>query len=302
LQDENTELARWLEGIQSLSLFSGEKKARFRDALQAWMDYSSSWFIREDIASVRAFFKKHSRKLGATWVNEDRLQAVRAEVKSGLSIQFQGRATPIEVGSILISEAMDHFLDRLQSPGKKKWAKPPTPSGWLFTVLAEIAHEAVPESSSSLMVWKERGAPALWIEKGPQEAKSQIYYLRTELPWTRDSLSPSVQKRVASRMLKKWQELFPFIEFHWVRFYPDWRESASELQEEYGYPALRFIPAEFRMYSKKGMGTRSGMENVFVVSPESYPEMGLRGPWVAALESVAAIAQKRGFLGPLGPV
>ena len=125
-------------------------------------------------------------------------------------------------------------------------------------------------------------------------------YLRTYLPFRQESLGIEYQRIVAARMLRQFVEIAPFSEFHLQRVFPDFRGDGVELSEAYGFPSLLLVPENLRRYSGVGVGTDSGIQGMYVVNPEAYPELGTLGATVAAVQAVAALAQQKGLSGPFG--
>jgi hypothetical protein len=159
----------------------------------------------------------------------------------------------------------------------------------------------------SRTVWKEGHAPVLDIELadprsyGLLEPENRIIFLRTLLPYDEVTLSIRYQRMVAARMFRQLSELIPFIENHVVRIFPDFRsaDGNEEFADVYGFPSLRMIPENIRSFNEAGLGSRSGIEGLFVANSESFPKLGSLGGTVAALEATAWIAHRSGLSGPL---
>jgi hypothetical protein len=100
-------------------------------------------------------------------------------------------------------------------------------------------------------------------------------------------------------MFRKLMELVPFVEYHLVRIYPDFRTENQELSEAYGFASVELVPENLKVAAGRGVGSASGIEGLFVATGESYPELGSLGATVAAIEASAWIAHRRGLPGPL---
>ncbi len=106
------------------------------------------------------------------------------------------------------------------------------------------------------------------------------------------------QRMVGARMLRQAAELIPFLEYHVVRVYPDFRAENEELSQAFGFASPDLIPENLRCLGGAGVGSRSGVEGLFVASGESFPALGSFGPSVAGLEATAWIAHRSGLPGP----
>ena len=216
------------------------------------------------------------------------------------------------------------------------------PIGWRFTIALTVHQEAIPNRPMTRSVWKEKDAPALEIEiVDPSDYRSdrsekRMIYLRTVMPYAAESLNSQHQRLTAARMLSQVIEILPFMEFHVVRIYPDFRVGADisevlrvipsisspevsapefsgpetsnpspsdkldELKQLYGYPSLEEIPDHLLVYAGEDLTSSTGIDGLFRVSGESYPDLGSLGPVVAGLEAVAWLAHRSGLAGPFG--
>ena len=157
------------------------------------------------------------------------------------------------------------------------------------------------------MIWSEAGAPVLELETadpahyGLRKPGYQIVFARTLLPYSKETLDPEYQKQIAARILKQAAELIPFLDQACENVYPDFRRDAEELGKVYGFKSLEEIPDNLRYFdarSTKGLGVRSGVDGLFVVSDESFPAWGNWGGTVAAVEAVSGLAHRAGLMGP----
>jgi hypothetical protein len=169
-----------------------------------------------------------------------------------------------------------------------------------------VEADAVPVGAATRMIWSEAGAPPLEIEvvdpqdRGISQSRHRIIFLRTLVPFSPESLSPIYQRRIAGRMFGQLTEVMPFLEFHVVRIYPDFRDdSDDDFRGAHPFSTLVEVPVNLRTGLRSGLGTRTGIEGLFVVSPEAFPELGSLGPAYAALEATAWIAHRSGIAGPL---
>lgn len=232
------------------------------------------------------------------FVEKGRLTGVQTS-QHGKVIQVNGAALGcgVERAAELLSESGKAWFKRLKSP--------PAPAGWKFTIALTVHEEAIAHGAGQRLIWKEAGAPAIEIETvapsdyGLREQGKKLVFLRTLMPYSQESLGAGYQSQVAARMVRKATELFPFLEFHILRIFPDFREAGTELGDVYGFPVPQLIPGNLRCYSSvDGIGSESGIDGLFVTNAESYPELGGMGGAVAAIEAVAWLAHRSGLPGP----
>lgn len=209
---------------------------------------------------------------------------------------------------------------------KRSWLKKlkhsPIPIGWRFTVSLQVSRDAICPGMSERMVWKEKGAPPLEIETAfpsdyaladyglatNREAHSRdndsyrLIFLRTLVPYSAESLSPTYQEILAARMVRQLMKLVPFIDRHILKMFPDFRAPSFEADVLKVYPMrdLSEIPVNLCCYSKKGIGSDSGVDGLFIVSDEAYPELGSLGTTIASLQAMAWLAHQSGRSGPFG--
>jgi hypothetical protein len=190
----------------------------------------------------------------------------------------------------------------------KSFKEPSQPIGWKFTIALDLHPEAVPPGMARRVIWKEKGAPMIEIERvhpseyGLKDGNRIIFFLRTLMPMTEESLTPAYQRLISARLLRQATQISPFLEYHIKRIFPDFRaEGGGELHEAFGFKVLTEIPPQLLCYAGAGTGAQSGIEGLFLSSKEAFPMMGLQGAAISALESVAWVAHRSGMAGPLKP-
>lgn len=229
-------------------------------------------------------------------------------------VQLTHRGNMISAPAGALGCGLERMVELVTDSGSR-WAQPSklgvTPSGWRFTISLEVRKEAVPQGIERRLVWKEASSPVLEIEVvnpeeyGLRSPDRSLIFLRCVLPFTQESLGVEYLRKTAARMLRRASELFPYLEEHVIRIFPDFRktlpsEKENELiQKIYHFAVPSLIPQNLRVYSSPGVGSRSGIEGLFVTSDESFPELGSLGGTVAALEAVAWLSHRSGLPGPL---
>jgi len=222
-------------------------------------------------------------------------------------VQLTQGGNMISAGGGILGFSFDRISSRLTYTGRnwlRRTKKAARPLGWKMTLALTINEEAIPIGMSSRAVLKEKDAPVLELEVVEAAdyanlvARGKVLFLRTLMPFSLESLDVNYQQLIAARMLRRATELFPFLDQHIRRIYPEFRSGMEDLGELYGFAALDLIPDQLIVYSGEGKGSASGIDGLFVASEESYPELGNLGPTVAGLESAAWLAHRSGLAGP----
>ncbi|MCM2278368.1 MAG: hypothetical protein NDJ89_09860 [Oligoflexia bacterium] len=272
--------------------------------------------FRGGMSAYREFVLRLARRHGAFIPPKAECRRIFIERGRLAGVQIAQRGNMITVAGGALGCAFDQAKSLMTRSGRS-WSgsaqKTPKPIGWKFTLSLTVGEEAIPNGMANRVLWQEKGAPPLEIEwvkpadYGFREAERRLVFVRTLLPFTQESLSPEYQVMAAARMLRQLTELMPFLEYHILRIFPDFRAvpgspeipAGEALSDLYGFSVPQMIPENLRCYEGRGMGSRSDVEGLFVVSGEAYPELGSLGGTVAALEAVAWIAHRSGLPGPL---
>jgi hypothetical protein len=265
--------------------------------------------FRGGVSAFRELLTHLAKRLGAHV--PDRTDCRRIFIEDGRfsGIQAAGSGNMIGARGGVLGCGLPQALMRASNTGRqwpRKLRAGPTPRGWKFTLALTLHAEAVPPGLSRRLIWQEDGSPALEVEVaeprdyGISEPGNRLVFARTVLPFTPESLHVEHQRMVAARMLRQLTELIPFMEFHVVRIFPDFRTRPEDLKEAYRFTTLEEVPENLKAFSGTGTGSRSGIEGLFVASGESFPELGSLGPVVAAIESSAWLAHRCGLAGPFG--
>lgn len=266
------------------------------------------------LTRLRDLLLKTAKKHGAHVLENINLKRVFVENGrfSGIQIQSSGPIIQGEMG--ILGMSLDRLYPLIVRTGSKSfhsssWAKRVTDiQGWRMTIALRVHEEAIPPAMLPRVIWQEKNAPVLEIEVvHPKDYglsydnAHRVIYLRTVLPYQKEALSPSYQRLIAGRMLKQVMSLIPFLEFHIVKIFPDFRlgshfspnfgflpalqEGNNEFTQFYGFSDLSDIPDHLRVYGGEGVGFQSGIKGLFIGSDEAYPYLGNWGATIAALEA-----------------
>ncbi len=260
-------------------------------------------------SAFREYLKTLAKRFGAHVPENTRARRIFIEKGKLVGIQLQQRGNVLGVGGAAVGCSLDHARDQTSLSGRmwpRRFRETPRPSGWRFTLALTVHADAIPVGVSSRIVWSEQGAPPLEIEvvdpaeRGVTLNSQKFIFLRTLLPFEDRSLDHREQRQIAARMFRQLLEVMPFLEFHVIRAYPDFRsDSLADFEAAYPFKNLRSIPLNLRSGLESGNGTVSGIDGLFVVSAESFPDLGSLGPALAALEATAWVAHRAGIPGPL---
>jgi hypothetical protein len=279
----------------------------------------SSASFRGGMTAYRDYLLKLAMRLGAENAGDETCRRVFVENGHVNAIQVGSSGNRIATGGAVLGCSVSDLAEVLTVNGQgwfKKLKGRPKATGWRFTVGATVSKDAIAPGVGKRMLWQEPGAPSLEIEiVSPDDMAdpdllpdSRVILARTVLPLDRKTLSASYQRIVAARMFRQLSAIFPFLEFHVEKIYPDFRadvgtgEGAKDLGELYDFPMPELVPENLRVYAGEGLGSKSGIDGIFLASGEAYPKYGSLGPTIAALESAAWIAHRCGLPGPLPSV
>ncbi len=208
----------------------------------------------------------------------------------------------VDVGSLMVGCSVDQMKNLLQK--KIKLDELCKPSGWFFTIAARVSRDFFSDSHARRFAIHEEGSPVLYIEVKTVEeyglegnSKDDIVFLRTTLPFESESLDPGFQNRVAKRMLKAAAQYFPLLDEKCKNVFPVLDSADEEFSQVYGFPSLEYIPENLRIYLNPGVGPETNIKGAFIVSGESYPQLGTWGSAVAAVEASHWLALQSGIPG-----
>jgi hypothetical protein len=297
-----------------------------QDVIQVLALANSAAGFRGGMSAYREFMLRLARRAGADIPIKTDCRRVFVEAGRLVGIQVSNHGNMIATPAGILGCSLGHAAQKMTSSGRTLFRRVrggPRPVGWRMTIALTVRGEAIPAKTPSRLVWQERDAPSLQIEIvtpddfGHKEPDHRIIFARAIVPFSPESLTRPYQRMITARMFRQLTEIFPFLEFHVRRVFPDFRaakesvaslgggpagQTASvghdEFAEAYPYTAPAEIPENLRCYSGRGLGARSGIEGLFVSSGESFPELGTLGPTVAAVESVAWLAHRSGLPGP----
>lgn len=269
------------------------------------------------VSEFRKFLLGLARQLGAHAPHELTCKQVFVESGRlrGVQVSNQGQVIPVRSG--VLGATLDHCRRSFYGSGQRGQVdalrRSPVPAGWRFTLSFVLQPEAVPPGVGRRVLWQEKGAPPLEAEfadpqdYGVGERGTRLLFLRTVLPFTNSSLDPAALHLTALRMFRQVSEIFPFIESHVLRAYPEFREfspaQAEQIADVYSFKSVDEIPENIRVQESAGTGVSSGIQGLYAVSGESYPRLGSLGPVAASIEAVSSFLRtERGKTGSRGGV
>jgi len=269
---------------------------------------------RGGTTNYRKLLIRNAKKLGATILDGAECRRIFVDNGRFTGIQVSSSGNMVSATGCVLGSSFEQFSDRVSMNGRSWFSRThrwPDPVGWKFTIALSISGEGIIPGLTRRMVWKEAEAPAVEIELaepgeyGARDQERKLIFLRTILPFHADTLHWEYQRMTAARMFRLASKLIPYLEFHVMKVFPDFRvETQSDLKSVYPFERLDMIPENLRCYAPTGhssrfKGANSGIEGLFISSNQSFPELGTFGPVVAAFDGVAWVAHKMGLTGPL---
>lgn len=226
---------------------------------------------------------------------------LRIFVENGalIGIQIAGMGKMLGIKGAITGCALEQIKENIHTSGRKPLDQilraTARPQHWKFTFSLAVHAEAIPPGFPKRTIWSEEGAPPIEIEiadpvhYGMGETGEKLIFVRTLFPFTRESIEVEYQRLMSARMFRQVSEILPFLEYHIVRVFPDFREDSVEgrkgFTETYGFTSPDMIPDNLRCYEGQGAGFASGIQKLYVASGESFPVFGSFGPVVAAIEA-----------------
>jgi hypothetical protein len=210
-----------------------------------------------------------------------------------------GLGISLDEASSLLSEE-----DRVRSALRR--AEPVR--GWLFTVSLTVAGSSLPPGFSERMIWSSRNSPCLSLEVaapqdfGAEVTDQRIVLIRSELPFSEETLDPDYLRLMAARMVEQVNRISPGFSGRIIQSFPDYtKPDTAQWAEAYPFKRLSDMPEFLRVYGPgiQKSGATSGVDGIFVATRESDPSMGDFAGVLAGIEAAAWIAHRNGLSGPV---
>lgn len=241
----------------------------------------------------------HSNVLKAQWKKlqdkgihvtpENGLQNIFLEGKKLKGVQFHGQSSMISTTHGIAGVNWDWVVPFLYP--EHTGSPISAPLGWRFTMQFELPEDAVPIGATSKMVFSQAYAPAIEISKNSEMKKeSSIWNLTTILPYHSVTLARDYQRKIAQRMFKAMDSVFPFLEYSAKSIRPDLRDpeiaETVDLVDLYPFRELGQITPSLLVYGGTGVGIKGPIQNFYLAYGESYPRLGEWSPYVASANAL----------------
>lgn len=306
----------WRQGVLAAALGSvrEQRPDEAEWVSELWMSRTNA-AVKGGLSWYREILIRTGERYGVHVAARESCKRLFVEKRRLIGLQWAERGKMIGLGGGAIGCELES-LEPLFDGSKRRFRASPHPLGWRITVGLRVRSEGLPPGVLRRNIFKQPGAP--WIEMelaDPAESPEgfrrgaepeTLLFLRTVLPWTDESLRPEIQRRVCARMFAQVKHLLPFLEYHVVSAFPDLSLADTGLasyREAYGYRTLEQIPESLRIYGDHGMGVFSGIDGLYVVNNQAFPEFGAWaggfGGTVAALESLAWFSEERRRVGDM---
>jgi hypothetical protein len=267
-------LAYFARGSEAGPVFAEDWKLWVQRALDTvYLEKESGFLVKSML--------RHLSERGAHISRSEQLKQVFVDKKTLVGVQLEGASKMISTVSGLICSNYDLVKGYLNEslPSLSE------PMGWTFEMKFECAPSSLPAGLTRRMAYVESGAPILEII----QQTSGYFQLRTPLPISEESLSRPFQRRLCERMIKVCERIIPDLEYNLRQVVPDLRDpektESVDLPRLYPFEDPHRIPLSKVFYgASRSLGHQSAIQNLFIVSEESYPGVGLRGAYQAALQ------------------
>lgn len=255
---------------------------------------------------LRTLLMKAAQESGVHILDRTISLDVRAH-QEGVSHLFLGEEKKqVDMGCLVLGCSSDQLKNLAQK--KIDFEGLCRPAGWIFTMMLRLSNFEWNHEEPSRFVIQETGSPRLFLETKKAsdyslegDPQDQLIFIRTLLPFSEESILPEFQRMVAQRMLNACFSYFPRFSSYPHSIFPSLEKNEKEgFSKVFGFPSLEYIPENLRVYSEMGYGPEFGVRGAFVVSGESYPQLGSLGPAVAAVEAVHWLATQSGVAGVFG--
>jgi hypothetical protein len=267
-------LAYLARGSETGPVFSADWKLWVQRAIDAvYVEKEPGFLIRNML--------RHLASLGAHVAKTGQLKQVFVDKKALVGVQLEGTSRMISTRSGLICSHYDFVKSHLNEtlPALSE------PIGWNLEMKFECAPSSRPSGLSRRMVYVETGAPVLEII----QPSPGYFNLRTPLPLSGFTMSRGYQRRLCERMIKVCERIIPDLEYNLRRVVPDLRDpektESVDLPMLYPFESVTEVPAGRLFFSaSKSLGCLSPVQNLYIASEESYPRVGFRGAYQAAIQ------------------
>jgi hypothetical protein len=158
------------------------------------------------------------------------------------------------------------------------------------------------------MIWSSRNSPCLSLEVaapqdfGAEVTDQRIVLIRSELPFSEETLDPDYLRLMAARMVEQVNRISPGFSGRIIQSFPDYtKPDTAQWAEAYPFKRLSDMPEFLRVYGPgiQKSGATSGVDGIFVATRESDPSMGDFAGVLAGIEAAAWIAHRNGLSGPV---
>lgn len=315
---DSESIQNWISGLWYALMQTEKTDPIASEFIQALAFLQTAGSVRGGMGAYRAILIQIAKRNGAHVLESQECKRIFVNGHQITGIQLSHHGSVIGARGMALGCILDEAIERMTWNGKKSEyscsGKRTAPCGWKFTIALRVHAEAISPGLMNQAVWQETGAPSLEIEvANPKDYNiggddSRLIFLRTQLPYEEKYLQTSTLRLIATRMLRQLMEILPFLEYHVIQIYPDFRrvhqlstseEDMTELEKLYYFKKLSEIPSNLLCYADTGLPSKTHIEGVFLVNQQTRPELGSLGGVLSAVESVAWIAHKSGLSGPL---
>jgi hypothetical protein len=272
-------LAYWVRGNETAPVLQEE-----------WQSLYARWFdtvyFDEPAGFLSQMLLGELEKSGATIVKPGSLRRIFIDRKAFVGVQLANTSKMISVQRAFLNTNLD-FLNRFFN---EPMSVRSSPLAWKFEMSFECDPASLPVGITDRMLYVEEGAPVLEIF----QEKPGRFRLKTTLPLQDYSLDRGEQRRLAARMLKVCEGIFPDLEYNLRKVSPDLRDPdramGIDLPKLYPFQDLKSVPPQLLSYGVGGPTiSPNPLPGVWITNEEVYPREDAMGGFEAAKAALKAI-------------
>ena len=295
----------------------------FKDVVQALGLSPLRAQFKGGLSALRSMLSRIAMRHGAHVIDDKPCSRVftRAGIFQGVQVSGAGRAQGkmISTDFAVLGNSMLDFFDICEAGDKALLTAKNRHDALVsidhchFTLALKVNARAIQEGYANRVYWCEEGAPLIEVEIwdpvrqfGSLTSESRMVFVRTPVPKTVFSDKQAL-RILSARLYRHVCEIFPFLENHIELYFDGGLNSIPDRPMVYGLSNVDYYPDKVekmwdpcRMIWGKGVKSETGIERLYAVSRESYPELGPHGAIKSAIEVLSVIAHHNGIRGPFG--
>lgn len=279
----NPAFSALVQGIGFLSRGHDFATSRLEDARQFKEKLLTIRYAKATSArQVETYMHTQLEQKGVHVARNHKLQRILLEGKRIKGLQFAGSSTMLGTQQAVLGINWDWVSSYFHPAFSSKVIS--SPLGWRFSVEFEMSQDLLPEGLTSKMIYAQAFAPAIEISRDGGALNQ--WKLTTVLPFHAVTLARDYQRKMAQRMFKVAQKVFPYLEYSLKNMKPNLKDidfaETVDLVEMYPFRELSEVHPSLLVYGGEGVGVVSPIQGLYMAYGESYPKLGEWSSYFAA--------------------